>query len=291
MMKLSKQQFIFVKYNDVEYPQDFSADIHEVAAHFDKTEIEAFDKYSLHTEYSYGKRKLDSAIILKYPNLQEANKNGVPQLWKSCDWASEFADFIIDLVDDNSAPKIIEIHPPFNDYCSIEEFVDRFKIFESKIHTTFPDTTIVIENRAGSIYHGGRFLFGKAKEIVTLAETIKSHKLNLGIVLDFPQLLTAENIDTLKFKTEKYTSAIESISTHRDLIRGIHIWGKKKSPSGRWVAHCGNLDTYFNSEYEPQQAFIDGIYQICNDKAIRFLVPEVNSGANDLAEIMYTLFE
>jgi len=69
MMKLSKQQFIFVKYNDVDYPQGFSADIHEVAAHFDKIEIEAFDKYSLHTEYSYGKRKLDSPIISKYPNL------------------------------------------------------------------------------------------------------------------------------------------------------------------------------------------------------------------------------
>ena len=65
--------------------------------------------------------------------------------------------------------------------------------------------------------------------------------------MDFPQLLTAERLDTLKFNADKYMSAIEKIHPYQHLIKGIHIWGKKKNPKGRWIAHCGNLDTY-NSE-------------------------------------------
>ena len=49
------------------------------------------------------------------------------------------------------------------------------------------------------------------KANVALCEQIKEHNLSLRIVLDFPQLLTAENIDTLKFKQEKYQTAIDMI--------------------------------------------------------------------------------
>ena len=220
--------FILVEYNNLPYPEGYSAQIQEVAAHFDKDVIDPQRAYSMHTEYSYGKRKYNTELISKYPALIAASKDGVPQLWKSAEWASEFADFIVDLVSGHSVPTIIEIHPPFNDYCSLAGFVDRFRIFENKIHEAYPDVIIVIENRAGSVYHGGRFLVGKAKEIVALCDLIKSEALNLGVVLDFPQLLTAENIDPLKFKTEKYQSAIQTIAEHRDLIKGIHIWGKKK---------------------------------------------------------------
>ena len=243
----------------------------------------------MHTEYSYGKRKHNTELIFKYAALISANKDGVPQLWKSAEWASEFADFIVDLVDGHSAPTIIEIHPPFNDYCSLAEFADRFRIFEHKIHEAYPDVIIVIENRAGSVYHGGRFLVGKAKEIVALCALIKSEALNLGIVLDFPQLLTAENIDPLKFKTEKYQSAIQAIAEHRDLIKGIHIWGKKKSATGRWVAHAGNFDTYFGGNDAVKEIFLSGISEICNDGLPRFFVPEVNSGSSDLEAIIQDL--
>ena len=54
---LSKGSFIFIEYNGVPYPEGFSAQIHEVAGHLDKDTIEATEKYSLHTEYSYWKRK------------------------------------------------------------------------------------------------------------------------------------------------------------------------------------------------------------------------------------------
>ena len=72
---LSKGSFIFIEYNGVPYPEGYSAQIHEVAGHLDKDTI--------HTEYSYGKRTFDSGHIAAFPILCEANKDGVPQLWKS----------------------------------------------------------------------------------------------------------------------------------------------------------------------------------------------------------------
>ena len=256
----------------------------------DKDTIEDVERYSLHTEYSYGKRKFEAPLLTAFPILRGANKDGVPQLWKSDEWAEEFADFIIGLTQDHNSPEIIEIHPPFNDYCSLEEFSSRYLIFEQKIHTTYPAATIVIENRSGAVYHGGKFLIGKAKEIAALCEIIRHRDLKLGVVLDFPQLLTAEGIDTLKFKAEKLQAAIDSLIPYRDLIKGIHIWGKKKSATGRWVAHAGNLDTYFGDNQEAKKLFISGIKQICNDGVRRFLVPEVNSGTTDLDAIMSDLF-
>lgn len=281
--------FTLIEYNSVPYPEGYTADIHEVAGHLDKDSIEVIGLYSLHTEYSYGKRKLDSAFINKFPELVSANKDGVPQLWKSIEWASEFADFIIELTRDRIPPTIVEIHPPFNDYCTMEEFAARFEVFEKKVHDIYPDTQILIENRAGTVYRGGKFLVGKAKEIVALCETIEAHNLNLGIVLDFPQLLTAENIDPIKFKAEKYLAAIRAIDPWKTHIKGIHIWGKKKSSTGRWVAHAGNLNTYFGGNDEVKKLFLYSIRQICDDGMVRFLVPEVNTGPVDLASIIHDL--
>ena len=287
---LSPNSFIFVEYNGVPYPMGFPAQIHEVAGHLDKESIEEVGAYSLHTEYSYGKRKFDTARMSSYPALREANKDGVPQLWKSAEWAKEFADFVIGLTRGHTAPKIIEVHPPFNDYCSLTEFSERYSVFEESIHATYPDALIVIENRAGAVYRGGKFLIGKAKEIAALCEVIQQQDLRLGVVLDFPQLLTAEGINTLKFRDEKYLAAVDTLIPYRNMIKGIHIWGKKKSATGRWVAHAGTLDTYFGGGKESKGLFVAGIERICNDGARRFLVPEVNSGAMDLAEIMSDLF-
>lgn len=281
--------FTLVEYNGVPYPEGYTADIHEVAGHLDKDSIEVTGPYSLHTEYSYGKRKLDSVFINKFPELVSANKDGVPQLWKSIEWANEFADFIIELTRDRIPPTIVEVHPPFNDYCTMVDFAARFEVFEKKVHAIYPNTQILIENRAGTVYRGGKFLVGKAKEIVALCEAIEAHNLNLGIVLDFPQLLTAENIDPIKFKAEKYLAAVRAIDPWKSHIKGIHIWGKKKSATDRWVAHAGNLNTYFGGSDEVKELFLSGIRQICEDGTLRFLVPEVNTGSEDLVSIIHDL--
>lgn len=288
---LVKDNFIFVEYNGVSFPPEYTSHICEVAGHLDKKYIEAQGPYSLHTEYSYGKRKYNTNRIKDFPILIEAQKDGVPQLWKSESWAETFAEFIIGMTAEYNPPTIIEIQPPFNDYCSLDEFAERYNIFEKKIHSVYPDTLIVVKNRSGTVYPGGRFLIGKATEIVDFCNIIKTQKINLGIVLDFPQLLTAESINSIKFDVKKYQAAIDIILQRQDFIKGIHLWGKKKSTTGRWVAHAGNLDTYFDNNTKIKEIFISGIQRICSDGARRFLVLEVNSGADDLGRILSDLFD
>ncbi len=280
--------FKFVQYGGCTYPDGIEPDVVEVAGHLDKDRIEDWPDYSLHTEYSYGKRVFASPLIRRFPELYEASKDGVPQLWKSSEWALRFADFVLKLTEDHNAPRVVEIHPPFSDYCDIEVFIKRYALFENRIHTAYPDTDIVIENRAGTIYHGGRFIIGKAKEIADLCEMIIETKTNLGVVLDFPQLLTAEHIKPEAFDVDKYNLAIDIIYPYQDVIKGIHIWGKKKSTSGRWVAHSGTLDTLFEDSAN-KEAFISGIRKICSDGKSRFLVPEVNSGEADLKAVVMDL--
>lgn len=123
-----------------------------------KINIEDLPNYSLHTEYSYGKRNLSSSLVTQFPVLCDANKDGVPQLWKSTEWTEQFAGFVIKLTEGHAAPKVVEIHPPFNDYCDIEQFLERYAVFEKTIHAKYPDAEIVVENRAGAVYHGGRFI-------------------------------------------------------------------------------------------------------------------------------------
>lgn len=281
--------FILVKYNGLPYPEGYTAQLEEVAAHFDKASIDPKGAYSLHTEYSFVARKFDSARIANYPLLREAQKNGIPQLWKSIAWANEFAQFLIGLTEGHHTPTVIEIHPPFNDYCNLQEFAERYRTFEEEIHAVYPDVTIVIENRAGKRYHGGDFLVRKAKEIAALCVLIREEHLNLGIVLDFPQLLTGENINPLKFNAEKYEAAIDALLPYRDLIKGIHVWGKRKNDSGKQLSHRGNFDTYFNNDKHVKALFLSGIQRICADDRQRFLVPEINSGEADLSAIIYDL--
>lgn len=280
--------FRFVQYGGFTYPNGIVPELVEIAGHLDKEKIEDFPQYSLHTEYSYGKRKLSSTLIKQFPELCDANKKGVPQLWKSKDWAKQFAEFIFALIKGHKAPKVLEIHPPFNDYCDIEQFIERYVIFENIIHNVYSDIEIVIENRAGSVYQGGRFIISKAKDIVLLCSAIKEKNINLGVVLDFPQLLTAEQIKTEDFNKEKYSLLIDTIFPYCDIIKGIHIWGKKKSASGRWVAHNGTLDTYITNSADKVE-FLRGIKKICSDEKRRFLVPEVNSGENDFKAVVLDL--
>ena len=46
------ERFTLVEYNNLTYPEGFTAQLHEVAAHFDKENIDTKGTYSLHTEYS-----------------------------------------------------------------------------------------------------------------------------------------------------------------------------------------------------------------------------------------------
>lgn len=139
-------RFIPVQYGKKTYPCGIIPKITEIPAHFDVKSIEVSGSYSLHTEYSYKARLLNSKLMQKYPILSSCHNRMVPQLWRSEEWAEEFATFIIDLVSNNPNPEIIEIHPPFKSYCkTIDDFISRYKIFENKIHGRFPKTIICLE--------------------------------------------------------------------------------------------------------------------------------------------------
>ena len=282
---MNNTNFAFVQYRKLKYPDGIEVKLKEVAGHLDKEEIIEEDDYSLHTEYSFMSRKLDSETLLKYPELKNANKRGVPQLWYSIDWAREFALFVIDITQYSKPPKVIEIHPPYNDYCSMDEFIERYNCFEKIVHDKYPNTKIVIENRSGTRYSGGKFLISTTEDIVELCCIIQDKSLNLRLVLDYPQLLTAEHIETVRFDELKYKLIIEMIKPYKDLIDGIHLWGKKRNARG-WTSHVGTLDTYFDDNKENKKIFLDGIMEVCNDYKERYFVPEVNSGQEDMNAIV-----
>ena len=278
-------RFKFVQYRKYSYPNGIEPALVEVAGHIDKKSIKVNMAYSLHTEYSYGKRKFSSPLLEKYPELRESNKKGIPQLWKNTEWAKQFAEFVIELTTSFVAPTVIEIHPPFDDYCNLDQFFEHYLVFEELIHKTYPDAEIVIENRAGSRYSGGKFIISNAAEIANACKRILDTNTKLGVVLDFPQLLTAESISADAFDQDKYFSAIDTIYPYQSIIKGIHVWGKKKNVKGRWVAHNGTLDTFIENTSD-KDAFIYGIQKICSDGKSRFFVPEVNSGEDDLKAIV-----
>ncbi|MDH7482971.1 MAG: hypothetical protein QHH26_13515 [Armatimonadota bacterium] len=275
-----------IQYHNRKYPVEINAGIYETAAHFDIEKIETHLPCSLHTEYSYGKRNMSSSVINNFPTIRTAHKDYIPQLWFNKRWAEEFADFITTITENKSVIKIIEIHPPFKDYCqSLEMFIEIYKIFEEKILTILPHIDILIENRGGSQYKGGKFLISKNYDVVRLSELIEITGLRLKIVLDFPQLFSSHL--RVSENTEKSISNIlQPLTVCRKCIKGLHIWGKRKNVTGRWIAHQGNLNTYFDNNADIKKQFMTQLKELFNDNIKRYFVPEVNSSDIDLESII-----
>lgn len=240
--------------------------------------------YSLHTEYSYKPRMFDTAIIKPFKSIIESELCGVPELWKSEKWAKEFTKFIVKLVDKNDAPSVIEIHPPFNSYSDIKTFIRIYEIFEEEILEKYPNVDIQIENRTGSMYRKGEFLFSKLKDLELLVKNIEKNKLKLRIACDIPQFFTAE-----RSKNEnEYISVIKEIKNFSKYINGVHLWGKKYKSS---AAHMGDLNDYFGKNVSLKKKVINEINNTFNDGRIRNLVLEVNSKPDDLYSIIKDLKE
>ena len=64
------------------------------------------------------------------------------------------------------------------------------------------------------------------------------------------------------------------------------MWGKRKSTTGRKVAHCGDLRSYFEEQKDIIQHFLLEFNSLFSDSIIRKLVLEVNSGNEDLKSIV-----
>lgn len=283
-MELKMNSFEMIKYHSQQYPNSVPLRTEEIAAHFDIQSVAGNLEWSLHTEYSYGKRNFDSKLISKYPEIIEAQKDGVPQLWKNESWAAEFADFIITLVAGRKTPKVIEIHPPFNDYTDLSGFIASYSVFESKIKERFSETEILIENRCGSVYRGGKFLISKIQDVAALCDEIDRNRLSLKIAFDVPQIYTAHNAS----REAEYIYLLEKAKTVRQYIGGVHLWGKSLSATGRKVSHCGDLNTYFNDS-AVKEVFLSAFCDCFNDGITRKMVLEVNSGNEDLISIVSDL--
>lgn len=277
--------FEMVQYHNQEYPSDIPLRLEEVAAHFDVGVITSNRPMSLHTEYSYGKRTFSTPIIRSFPDLVSAQKDGVPQLWKDEKWAFQFADFLIRLVGNKPMPAVIEIHPPFDDYTSMEKFIDTYSIFEKRLQAAYPSVKILIENRCGSVYRGGKFLISKLQDVEALCNQIVRQNLKLRIAYDIPQIYTAHHAST----ADQYVKLLEDTKRIREFIGGVHLWGKRKSATGRKVSHCGDLTSYFDDDLPVKKQFLNAFADCFDDRVIRKMVLEVNSSNTDMNSILSDL--
>jgi hypothetical protein len=297
----------------MKYPSHIEANIHEISGSFHKEKLIVKYPYSLHTECSYGPREFNSKIISDICCIKMAQRENIPQLWHCGSWANNFFEFIERLIGSNKPPEILEIHPPFNDYCSsFNQFMDIFKVFYDKFKNKYPTTSILIENRFGTRYKGGNFLLSTCSDVLEFCEVLRKTGIDLKIVLDYPQLfsaevykLTAENFKINKkilgdlkeswmgFYPEQLMSKIISFNhdihheykDYKKIIGGFHMWGKLKKEK-RWIPHAGNFDTLFNPYHNMKNEFLKSVFSTFNDGIVRYFVPEVISGENDLHSIV-----
>jgi len=278
-------------YRNTSYPSGIRPRIREIPAHFDK-EPPSFISldYSLHTEYAYHPRKFNSPACQNLTHIINArDKNGIPRLWFNRQWTNEFVRFIRNFVGVQRPPKIIEIHPPFDDYMNIHGFIDLYKHFENQIKSIYPNVEILIENRYGSQYSGGEFIVSKVDDLKTLVDLIKRHGLELRIALDIPQLFSAHGLSIGRFSTYKIKSIFRQLYAIREYIMSIHLWGKCLGRNNRIVSHVGTFDSYFGGlkcqsigTNPPtgnmiKRVFLEELYNLFDDGKERYFLPEVNN--------------
>lgn len=206
----------------------------------------------------------------------------MPRLWFNRQWSIEFAEFIMKLVD-NKEPVVIEIHPPFNDYSTIDTFLDNYKEFEKIILNKWPGVEIVLENRSGTEYRGGRFLISRISDLKDFVNKINETSLRLNIALDIPQLFTAHG-GPANFNTENIRNFLLDLNPIIHRVRSIHLWGKKGK-----VPHVGDLNDYFNDDHSKKTVFLSTLVELLGDGRPRYFVPEVNSKSEHLQSIVSDL--
>lgn len=277
-------KFIPIRYSSTKYPDDIKPQIQETAANFARNSIKEtkLPYLSLHTDPagSHRNRIPPSDLLNEYTtildNIGHFGQSWVPKLWYNEQWSKDFSGFLVKLVDgmDRQRIRLIEVHPPFNDYCdSLETFIERYKPFEKEILKEFPEAIINIENRCnrGKKYIGGKFLLSNNIDIIKLSKLISDAGVKLKIVLDFPQLFT-EHYEQESLSSKMIKEVLAPIKEIRDCISSAHIWGK-----GKEGVHNGDLDIYFNNNKEVKDCFLQEVWDLFDDGKERYFVPEVGS--------------
>jgi hypothetical protein len=281
-------KFYPVRYADKEYPRDIKPMIQEVPANFfrqtlDKTELPYL---SLHTDpgHRWPRDKILSSELLNEfqtirdrDNMFDKGDYFVSQLWFDEKWSKEFADFLVRMAEGtDKIIKVIEIHPPFDNYCdSLDTFLKIYKVFEKKVLKEFPSAIINIENRCNPKPHlkGGKFIVSTNEDIINLAKLIPKHEVKLQLVIDIPQLLTA-HYKRKSLSESMIREALSPLQGIRGLISSTHIWGSNII-NQKYVPHSGDFNTYIKDK-NVKKFFLEEIYKLFDDDKERYFVPEVN---------------
>lgn len=310
-------RLIPISYRNKKYPDGIVPKIKEIPAHFDSRVTTSDLDYCLHTEYSYGPRKFKSSACKDLSGIRVTDRKGVPKLWFNEAWGTNFTQFILQFIGENQkSPRIIEIHPPFNDYCkNLSQFIELYTNFEDKILSICPETEILIENRYGSQYSNGAFILSRTDDLNKLTELIREHNLKLKIALDIPQLFSAYHLEIGKFSKNRLSEIFKELYPVRKYIASIHLWGKCFGKNNRISAHMGTLDSYFNglrcedlstlnvntlnsylkekvlNNNDIKKYFLGELYNLLNDGKVRYFLPEVNSRSEHLQSIVRDLID
>jgi len=114
------------------------------------------------------------------------------------------------------------------------------------------------------------------------------HDIELQIALDFPQLFSAYG-GPFKLGERAIEHILQCLRGIRHKIKSMHIWGKRKSSNGNFIAHNGDLNSYFDNQQNMKKVFLAGVKDLFDDDLECFFVPEVNSCTNDLRSIIADL--
>jgi len=310
-------RLIPINYGNRNYPNGIVPRIKEIPAHFDSKIVPLNLEYSLHTEYSYGPRAFKCPACEGLSGIKATGSKAVPRLWFNNSWVRDFIQFIVKFVGNKKPPRIIEIHPPFSDYCKdLSRFIELYNHFEDEIQLRYRETEILIENRYGSRYSGGSFILSTADNLKELVDLIKEHNLRLRIALDFPQLFSAHHFAIGRFRKRGIEDLLEQLYTVREYIKSIHLWGKCLGKNNRVCSHMGTLDSYFEGmqckdiavddtikihsysgadsptdDKSIKRHFLRELHDLLDDGSVRYFLPEVNSKSEHLHSLVRDLLE
>jgi len=265
--------------------QERSANFFNFYKHKEDIQKTDIDYLSLHTDHGYrGLKKIFIASEFKNecPSISKhivsMRDRCMSKLW--CDdeaWGIDFSNFISKLTEgiEPQRIKIIEIHPPFKEYCdSLETFIERYKPFEEKVLKNFPSVNICIENRFNNprTKKFGRFTLSTNEDIVKLTKLISDNNLRLKLVLDIPQLFSEHYDDKLISEGFMISEVLEPLRDIRSFIHSTHIWGKTDKG-----VHNADLNIYFKNDIKVKKCFLQEICKLFDDDTPRYFLPEVFS--------------
>lgn len=260
-------QFELVGFGRKEYPAGIPIRLYTLPGDFDIQPFRVDVPYILNTEKAFYPSRFSSSALDTCDEIGRWQIEQFPQLWSNDRWAAQFALFILRLTQFSAPPEVIELYPPFfNCGGDIEEFLDRYSVFEYFIQRVYPETELVLLNRHTSFNRFG-YLISKAEELAETAELLRRKRLSLKIGVDIPELLIFEKA----FTPSRIRYVFETLSPIRDSVSGFHL----RVPGFRLDARAWDAVLFY-------------LMELTNDDKVRYLVPEVKERRN-LAHLIYDL--